>query len=84
MATAIGSLGIPLGCVIGFVAPSFFINGEEGAPKTLANFNTYLYVQNFFSVIPCLSALLLIRSKPPTPSSFEKKKSVVNSKLNFG
>ena len=78
MATALGSLGIPFGCVIGFVIPSFFIDSTKEGPQNLAGFKTYLYVQNIIATIPCVLALLFTRAKPPSPPAYERPKTTIN------
>eukprot|EP00347_Sterkiella_histriomuscorum_P012556 403368114 len=78
LATALGGLALPIGCVVGFVVPIFFMGGDH---DTLDDFTDYLITQNVMVTILCLPILFIAREKPPTPPSLSANKT--DPKLEF-
>lgn len=79
IATSIGAVAVPLGCIIGFVMPTFFIKdwnedpwtAEHKALEVKHNFE-YMLVQNIVITILATPIIFIaMREKPPTPPSKE-------------
>ena len=66
LATALGGLALPIGCIVGFALPALMISDElakkpeEGKVK----FAEYLLVQNIMASIGTVPTLLFSREKP--------------------
>lgn len=71
IATAIGGLSLPIGCIIGFAVPSFMMNDEdaENPEQGRADFYKYLLVQNIIVTLLSLPLAFLARERPLTPPS---------------
>lgn len=56
LATSVGGLALPIGCIVGFVMPTFFISEDDSdGKKSLVN---YLFVQNGIVTVLCLPVIL--------------------------
>ena len=77
VATTIGSLAGPIGCIVGFVMPIFFVTpqtSEDGPIDTVLarkEIHDYIFWQSVYISIAAAPILFLIRNKPKYPPSIE-------------
>lgn len=71
IATTICSLGGPLGCIIGFVIPIFFLTVDPlvTPEKSKEEMGVYIFWQTVIVTVLSAPILLLIRNKPKNPPS---------------
>jgi FLVCR family feline leukemia virus subgroup C receptor-related protein len=71
LATALGGIALPIGCILGFALPAIMISDDlaNDKPKGKAKFMEYLIVQNIITSVCTVPTLLFAREKPPTPPS---------------
>lgn len=79
-----GSLALPIGCIMGFVLPALLIDDKDGHDDLAGHeiFNTYLIIQNIIVSLFTLPLLFFARDKPPTPPSASASRK--EEPLNFG
>ena len=71
LATALGSLALPIGCIFGFAIPAIMITDDlaDDKLKGKTKFAEYLILQNILTSVCTVPTLLIAREKPPTPPS---------------
>ena len=71
VATAIGSVSVPIGSFISLILPSAFIKDEDttNLPQGKNHFEFYLMVQTMVVTIFSVPALAFIKDEPPSPPS---------------
>eukprot|EP00347_Sterkiella_histriomuscorum_P019206 403342532 len=71
IATAIGSMSVPIGMLFSFVLPNAFISNDDVAdiPNGIRKFEIYLLVQTIIITIFSLPAIILMKEEPPSPPS---------------
>ncbi|CDW89422.1 major facilitator superfamily protein [Stylonychia lemnae] len=71
IATAIGSMAIPVGTLISFIMPNAFISNDDMADieKATRNFEIYVIVQTAIITVLCIPALIFTQEEPPSPPS---------------
>lgn len=66
LATTIGSLAGPIGCIVGFLFPLFFLSvGPVEPSQTKEEMRTYIIWQSAYVTFFASPIILLIRNKPP-------------------
>ena len=82
IATMIGSLAGPVGCVIGFILPFAFIGDEDGVdtPESRAKVRNYILIQNIIVMVLSVPIFFFIKNKPEIAPSVSALKSI-HSKL---
>lgn len=70
---------MPIGCVVGFVIPAFFLGSDHDTKST---FIKYVLTQNGIVTALSIPILFLAKDRPPTPPSQSANKE--DPKLNFG
>ncbi|CDW80057.1 UNKNOWN [Stylonychia lemnae] len=66
LATAVGGLSLPIGCVLGFIVPALFFGGEGDKQKV---FYKYILVQNIIVTVLSLPIIFVAKDKPSLPPS---------------
>jgi sugar phosphate permease len=63
LATAFGSMAMPMGCLISFLLPNLFFDTTFDK----YNFNMYLFVQTLLITALCVPSIFFLRDEPPSP-----------------
>jgi len=71
IATALGSMAMPLGTLIGFILPNAFISDDDytDIEKGKNAFVLYLLISTIIMTILSLPALIFTQEEPPSPPS---------------
>lgn len=71
IATAIGSMAVPIGMLFSFVLPNGFISNEDTADidAGLRKFEIYLLVQTIIISLFSIPVLIFMKEEPPSPPS---------------
>lgn len=71
MATAIGSMSMPLGMLFSFILPSMIFDDSDKDNKDEArsHFKLYLLVQTIIISVFCIPAIIFLRETPLSPPS---------------
>lgn len=71
MATALGSLALPIGCIIGFAIPPIMISDDDLSDNYNARkkMTYYIFFQNCLATVMTLPMLIFAQEKPKTPPS---------------
>ncbi|CDW86047.1 UNKNOWN [Stylonychia lemnae] len=66
LATAVGGLSLPIGCLMGFIVPVLFFGGNGNKQEA---FKKYILAQNIIVTALSVPILIAAREKPPHPPS---------------
>ena len=84
VATTIGSLAGPVGCIIGFVLPLFWLSEDPLSPaQTRSEMYDYIFYQSIVVTAMAAPILFLIRNKPPFSPSLTAFEGALNSQNTF-
>lgn len=84
IATAIGTMAIPIGMLLSFVLPNVFISNDDitDIEKGIRKFEIYLLVQTIIITLFSLPALIFMKEEPPSPPSIIANDT--NNKIGMG
>lgn len=71
IATAVGSMSVPIGTVLSFVLPQTVISEDDfnNPAEGKQHFGLYIMIQTFIVTMFCIPALTFIKEEPPSPPS---------------
>ncbi|TNV72744.1 hypothetical protein FGO68_gene148 [Halteria grandinella] len=84
IATAVGSMAVPIGTVISFVLPQTCLSQNDADNPEIGkqHFSLYIMIQTFVVTLFCIPALTFIREEPPSPPSVVANDT--NHSMGFG